>query len=159
MEPRPRVIASTPAWSIAAYRNVLVNVWRTEVQLEGIRAIEEAITELFGTGRVAHYGSVTVIESTLSMRITEEARNESTLLQARWKDKMKCSAYVVEDSTFMLAGVRTLTAGMSLMTRSPFPIRTFADSPAAADWVAQQMDVDSWSVLNTMNQARSGSIL
>jgi len=152
--PNPHVFAATDSWSIVGAGNVLVTLWRTQVDLAGIDATDRAIVEVLATSGADLYGSVTVIEPTMSLRMSEEARTESTELQRRWMSRMKCSAYVVEGNSFAMAAVRTMTAGMSLLTRSPYPIKSFSDSMTAAEWVAGELAMDSRTVLSTIARAR-----
>lgn len=152
--PAPHVFAATDGWSIVGAGNVLVTLWRSQVELDGISATERAIAEVLADSRADLYGAVTVIEPTMSLRMSEEAREASTDLQRRWMHRMKCSAYVVEGNSFAMAAVRTMTAGMSLLTRSPYPIKSFGDPVAAAEWVGGELGMDSRSVLATIARAR-----
>lgn len=151
---KPRVFAASDAWSLTVCRNVVVSLWRAEVDLDGIRETDRAIRKILAKPEFEAYGSVTVIEPTMSLRMSEEAREQSTALQKRWMDRMLCSAYVVEGNSFVMAAVRTMTAGMSLLTRSPYPIRSFADPMSAAEWVGASLDMPSNDVLKTISIAR-----
>ena len=151
----PVVYASTDAWSIVGCGSVLVSVWRTEVQLAGIDATETAIVSLLERTRRDWYGSVSVIEPSMSLRMSEEARAASTALQRRWMGRMRCSAYVVEGNSFAMAAVRTMTAGMSLVTRSPYPIKSFSDAVSAAEWVSAILEMTPAMVLATIARARA----
>lgn len=150
----PHIYASTEAWSIVGCESVLVSVWRTEVQLSGIEATEQAIVSLLERTRHDWYGSVSLIEPTMSLRISEEVRSASTSLQQRWMRQMRCSAYVVEGNSFAMAAVRTMTAGMSLLTRSPYPIKSFSDATTAADWVGEVLEMTPETVMRTIARAR-----
>ena len=101
------------------------------------------------------YGSITVIEPTLSMRMPDDAREASTALQRRWGTEMKCSAYLVEGSGFLPAAVRTMTAGMALVTRSPYPVKVFSDGPGCASWVGPVVDLTGLEVERAVKEARS----
>jgi len=152
--PNPHVFAASDAWSIVGAGNVLVTLWRTHVDLPAIDATDRAIVDVLASSNADVYGSVTVIEPTMSLRMSEEAREASTELQRRWMNRMKCSAYVVEGNSFAMAAVRTMTAGMSLLTRSPYPIKSFSDAMTAADWVSAELGMDSRTVLATISRAR-----
>lgn len=153
----PRVYASNGDWSLVGSDNLLVSVWRSEVQLAGIEATDRAIVSILGDSGEESYGSVTVIEPTMALRMPEEAREASTALQKRWMNRMRCSAYLVRGNSFAMAAVRTMTAGMSLLTRSPYPIRSFSDAFSAADWVGREMGMDVDRVLATINRARDAT--
>ncbi len=153
---KPFVVESSPAWSLAVQDNLLVSVWRTSVELGGIRATDVAIERILAQPRFPHYGSITVVEPQMSLRLSDEAREAGTRLQARWKDRMRCSAYLVEGNSFAMAAVRGLTAGLSLMTRSPFPIRSFHDALGASEWVAEVLSMPPTRVRETIGAARGG---
>ena len=98
---------------------------------------------------------MTVIEPTMSMMISEEARAASTSLQKKHSGQMRASAYLVEGTGFMAVSVRTMTAGMSLMTRSPYPIRTFSDVGPLSTWVGSTLKVEPIEVEDTIEAVRT----
>lgn len=155
--PKPHVFAATRAWSLVGCGSVLVSLYRTQVDLAAIRATDRAIVDLLGASGEEVYGAITVIEPTMSLRMPEDVRNESTELQRRWMNRMRCSAYVVEGNSFAMAAVRTMTAGLSLLTRSPYPIKSFGDAMTAAEWVGGELGMDSRSVLATIAAAREAN--
>jgi hypothetical protein len=141
-------------WALATSGRLLVNVWRGAVTTERVALVDRAIRQLLNTYET--YGSITLVEPTLSMAsMSDQARADATALQARWAQRMVCSAYLVVGEGFLPATVRTLTAGMQLVTRSPHPIRTFGDPVVAAEWVAPFVGMDADSVLRTLTRTRT----
>lgn len=150
-----RIVEASAEWGLAVRGRLLVGVWRTGVQLAQIERVDRTVAELVRGSQGLGYCSVTVIEQTMSMLVPEDARAASTALQKRWGNDMKASAYLVEGAGFMAAGVRTMTAGMSLMTRSPYPIRVFADVGPLATWIGATLHVPPLEVEETIETVRS----
>jgi hypothetical protein len=147
-----RVRDASKDWALVTRGRLLITVWRTDVTSARIATVDRAVRELtLGNG---HYASITVVESGISMRMTEEARDASTSLQRRWAEHMHCSAYLVEGEGFLPAAVRTMTAGMALVTRSPYPVRVFRELPPCAAWVAPHADLDVPAVEQAVTRAR-----
>lgn len=152
---RARIVACDDDWSLAIRGRLMVTVWRTDVTLGRVTAVDRAISDLLPACEGQGYGSITVIEPTISMRMPDDAREASTALQRRWGTEMKCSAYLVEGSGFLPAAVRTMTAGMALVTRSPYPVKVFSDGPGCASWVGPVVDMTGLEVERAVKEARS----
>ena len=152
---RARIVACDDHWSLAIRGRLMVTVWRTDVTVQRVNAVDRAISDLLLSCEGQGYGSITVIEPTLSMRMPDDAREASTALQRRWGTEMKCSAYLVEGSGFLPAAVRTMTAGMALVTRSPYPVKVFSDGPGCASWVGPVVDLTGLEVERAVKEARS----
>lgn len=142
-------------WSLCVRGRLLITVWRTDVTTSRIATVDRTITQLLPGCEGRGYGSITVIESGISMRMPDDARDASTKLQKKFADQMKCSAYFVEGSGFLPAAVRTMTAGMALITRSPYPIRVFSEAPPCAAWVAPHVDLTPLDVERSVKEART----
>ncbi len=149
------VLEASEEFAVATRGRLLVTVWRGDVTTDRVASIDRVLRSLVPKCGEAGYGSITVIEPSISMRVSEEARTASTALQKRWAQHMKCSAYLVEGTGFLPAAVRTMTAGMHLITRSPYPIKVFADRIAVTEWVSPHVGLTSSEVDRTTREARS----
>ncbi|MDQ3031127.1 MAG: hypothetical protein M3Y87_01825 [Myxococcota bacterium] len=147
-----RVRDASAEWALVTRGRLIVTVWRADVTPSRIDVVDRAIQEL--TSGADPYASVTVVERSISMRMTEEAREASHALQRKWGAQMRCSAYLVEGEGFLPAAVRTMTAGMALVTRSPYPVRVFRDIVAVSSWVAPHAELDVMAVEQAITRAR-----
>lgn len=152
---RTEFIANDDAWALAVSGRLVITVWRTDVTLARVQLVDRTIQKLVPTLGGQKYCSITLLEPTLSMRLPDDARVSSTELQKRWGPHAACSAYLVFGEGFLAVSVRTLTAGMALVTRSPHPIRVFSDTPACAAWVASYAEQPGAEVALAMNRART----
>lgn len=150
-----RIIEADAGWALATRGRLVVTVWRNDVTRGRVDAVDRTIRALLPQCGDAGYGSITVVEPGISMRMSEDARTASTALQKRHATAMKCSAYLVEGTGFLPAAVRTLTAGMHLLTRSPYPIRVFATLGELAPWVGPHVDLDQAEVTRVVNEIRT----
>lgn len=147
-----RVRDASPEWALVTRARLVVTVWRADVTTERVAMVDRTIADLMQSG--PEYASITVVERTLSMRMSEEAREASHQLQRRWATQMRCSAYLVEGDGFLPAAVRTMTAGMALVTRAPYPVRVFRELHGAATWVAPHARLDVAGVEAAVSRAR-----
>jgi hypothetical protein len=152
---RTDIIANDSAWALAVSGRLVMTVWRTDVTLARVQLVDRTIAKLVPTLGGEKYCSITLLEPTVSMRLPDDARASSTELQKRWGPHACCSAYLVFGEGFLAVSVRTLTAGMSLMTRSPHPIKVFSDTPSCASWVASFAERPASDIVLAMSQARS----
>jgi hypothetical protein len=75
---RARILACDADWSLAQRGRLLITVWRTDVTVARISAVDRAISDLLPSCDGRGYGSITVIEPTISMRMPDDAREPST---------------------------------------------------------------------------------
>lgn len=149
------VIEANDDWVLGARGRLVVSVWRTGVTLDRVNKIDATIRALVPRCGKAGYGSVTVLEPSVSLRMPDDARDASTQLQRRWDEHMRCSGYLVEGSGFLPAAVRTMTAGMALFTKSNAPIKVFPDALSLSEFVAPHVALDAREVARTLHELRS----
>jgi hypothetical protein len=152
------IVEASDGWALATRGRLVVTVWRNDVTFERVRSVDRVIRALLPRCGEAGYGSITVIEPGISMRMNDDARAASTDLQKRYARQMKCSGYLVEGTGFVTATVRTMTAGMHLLTRSPYPIRVFAMLPDVAAWVAPHVALDESAVVRAVFEVRGAGL-
>lgn len=152
------VIEADEAWALATRGRLLVTVWRTHVTLARVNAVDTTIRGLVPRCGKSGYGSITVLEPQVSLRLPDDARDASTQLQRRWDDHMRCSAYLVEGAGFMGAAVRTMTAGMALFTKSKAQIKVFQDGQVLAEWVSPHVGLPAREIARTLMEVRGAGI-
>jgi hypothetical protein len=153
-----KIVEASDGWALATRGRLVITVWRNEVTLDRVTSVDRTIRALLPRCAGAGYGSITVIEPGISMRMNDDARTASTDLQKRYAAQMKCSGYLVEGTGFLTAAVRTMTAGMHLLTRSPYPIKTFATMPDLASWVGPHVDLDHTEVARVVYAVREAGL-
>lgn len=159
MSAEPTILVEASAgWALATRGRLVLSVWRDQVTLERIDAVDRAIVALLPHCGGLGYGSITVIEPSLENRMNAEARAASTELQRRHSGQMKCSAYLVEGTSFLRATVRTVLSNMRRITRSPFPIRAFATLPEVVTWVAPSVGLEPHHVTEAVDDARRAGL-
>ena len=156
---RVRVHERSEGFALATRGRLVVSVWRTEVTRDRVAAIDRAIAELVPTCGGKGYGSVTVIERGTSMRMPEDARAASTALQKRWAEHMRVSGYLVDGPGFLIASVRTLTAGLQLVTRARVPIRVYATAEELGGFVAPYVAMSATEIADVVKEARAAGVV
>lgn len=152
------IIEANDSWALATRGRMIVTVWRRDVTVARINAVDTTIRGLVPRCGKAGYGAITVLEQNVSLGMQDDARDASTQLQRRWDDYMRCSGYLVEGRGFLTAAVRTMTAGMALFTRSKAQIKVFSDSPTLAEWISPHVGLDSRDVTRTIMEIRGAGI-
>jgi hypothetical protein len=152
------VVEANDAWALATRGRLVITVWRRDVTLSRVNAVDTTIRGLVPRCGKLGYGSITVLEPQVSLRMPDDARDASTQLQRRWDDHMRCSGYLVEGSGFLPAAVRTMTAGMALFTRSKATIRVFGDAPSLAEWISPHVGLDTREITRTLLEVRGAGM-
>jgi hypothetical protein len=148
------IVEANESWALAIRGRLVITVWRRDVTLARVNAVDTTLRGLVPRCGRTGYGAITVLEPEISLRMPEDARAASTKLQQRWDEHMRCSGYLVEGTGFLPAAVRTMTAGMALFTRSKAPIRVFGDGPALAEWIAPHVGLEALEVARTLMDVR-----
>lgn len=139
---------------IATRPGLLVASWAGTVRSSQIERLDHVIPELVRASEGGKYCSITIIEPTISMRFEEDARERSARLQKRWGGHMHAQAYLVEGVGFLPAAVRTVTSGLHLVTRAPYPLEVFRDAREAADWIARRGELGAATVEDAIARVR-----
>lgn len=135
-----RVAQADDEWAVATRPGLFLSVWRGKVKPSHVEHLERVLPRLVEESPEGRYAAITVIEPTIELPFDDEARRLSTRLQARFASHMICQAYLVEGSGFLPATVRTLTAGLSLMNRSPYKTKVFSEPGPLVSWLVPQVD-------------------
>ena len=139
---------------VATRPGLLVTAWGGAIQKEKIQRMDGVIRRLVEVSEGGRYSSITIVEPTISMRFEEDARETSMRLQKRWAPHIRALAYLVEGMGFLPAAVRTLTAGLHLVTRAPYPLKVFRDAGELSGWVASEDGPPSAVVIDAVDRAR-----
>ena len=150
------IVARDQAFAVGFAPGLLVSTWSERVTRERIAALDSTLPGVVAASANGKYVAITVVEVTASIRIDEDARALSTALQSRMQDHMRGHAYLVEGDGFLTATVRTLTAGLHLLTRSRYPLEVFKDPWPMASWVAQRGELDADEVMRVLGLIRFG---
>lgn len=152
------IVQADEAWALAVRGRMMITVWRTQVTLQRVNAVDATIRQLVPRVGKTGYGAITVLEPTVSLRMPDEARDASTQLQRRWDDYMRCSGYLVEGTGFLPAAVRTMTAGLALFTKSKAQIKVFMDAPTISEWIAPIVGLEPRDVNRTLLEVRGAGL-
>ena len=137
----PRVVPYDSDVVFGFLPRVLVAVWRKDVKLGALRAFETELKAFVPRCEGRGYASITVIEPTISLRLSDEARATSERLQRELAPHIKCMSYLVEVEGFVAAAARTIASGFTLVTRAPYPLKVFGNSGECARWAGPYVDV------------------
>jgi hypothetical protein len=66
----------------------------------------------------------------------DEFRRGAARMIDEFRERIDGFAYLIDADGFLAATARAVVTGISAFSRAPFPIKTFKDGPAAADWLA-----------------------
>lgn len=152
------VIEANDGWALATRGRLVITVWRRDVTLARVNAVDATIRGLVPRCGKSGYGAITVLEPRVSLRMPDDARDASTKLQRRWDAHMRCSGYLVEGTGFLPAAVRTMTAGMALFTRSKASIRVFGDAPTLSEWISPHVGLEPREIVRTLMDVRGAGM-
>lgn len=134
------VVSEDEDHAVAHLPGVLISSWAGNVTIDHVKALERCIPSLLHRSPKKRYAAISVIEPSISMRLDDEARELSSELQKRWMQQTTRHGYLVEGTGFLPATVRTLTSGMHLVNRTPYPLKVFKDPMILAGWIAEDAE-------------------
>lgn len=129
-----RIVAATAEYALGWAPSVMLYVWRAETTLEAARASSAAIR----SAREASPSGRGVLLGIVEERTPPPAaavRREIAEAMAHNGDFVFASALVFEGGGFQGSMVRMVAAGLSMITRFPFPHHVFEGVGAAAQWL------------------------
>lgn len=125
-----------PGAAMGTWRNVFIQMWRRPGSLNESRRARvhfDRLKAAYG----ARVATLVVVESDAIASLPPDVRAEA---EAQSRDYESLGvAIAIEDSGFKAAAMRTIIAGIHLVTRMRSPRRVFSSGAAAADWLVREI--------------------
>jgi hypothetical protein len=119
---------------VGVWNNVLVSVWRDPPTIDDLRFAEKVEREL--EQRYPDGFVTMIILPTSTGPFPTELREEARRISASHSKRLRAIAEVIESRGFAGAAVRSVAAGMALLTPGDIPIKVFSGVEPAAAWLA-----------------------
>jgi hypothetical protein len=141
------------AMRIASFGRVHVVCYFATPTLQGLRTSHACHRKLIAQEK-SPTSVLSIVEGSFTLP-EAEVRELGTSLFKEVAPTMRCSANVVLGSGFRVAALRSVLAGIYLVSRSPCPTKAFADIAEAAHWVAGMHEgtVDADALANAVEHA------
>jgi hypothetical protein len=123
---------------IASFGPVHVVCYFATPTVQGLRTSHACHRKLIAHEKVPT-SVLSIVDGTFALPDSEVRELGSSLFK-EVATSMRCSANVVLGSGFRVAALRSVLAGIYLVSRSPCPTKAFADIASAAHWVADMHD-------------------
>jgi hypothetical protein len=130
----PEIVTIDRDHLVATWRDVLVVNWRVEVTMHAVRRLRSVLGE-FAAARPAGIATFVVLDAG-ALVPGHEPRNETASVLRQFEAHTLASCVVIDGQGFRAAAFRSVIAGLSLITRVPYPHRVFGTIDAASDWLA-----------------------
>lgn len=131
-----RIVRATPRAVVGTFRDVVITVWRADIELEDMRA--SAVAQEKASQGGGPFASISVVERATT-RITDTARLEAARITEQGGTRLLGVAVVLPGTGFWSAVARTVATGIHFASRSRAPQQVFADPGGAADWVCERL--------------------
>jgi hypothetical protein len=125
---------------IGNWRDILVTIWRTDVDVDDVKRAEAAQDELIS--ECGTYGTFAVAEKG-ALRISPEARKEAARVTEEGKGACCAVAMVIAVDGFTGAAVRAAVTAVHILSRSRVPQRSFDRAGPAAAWMFEKLRRDT----------------
>jgi hypothetical protein len=127
------------AYAIGVLENILLAVFEktpTESAVTATATIADGVLARHpsGTGYL-HYANAMRVQPPPD----QAARNAYVHLMRNYAGRLNAAAVVIEGKGLTAAVVRSVVTGITLIARPPFPVRSFAEPDAAADWLSHSI--------------------
>jgi hypothetical protein len=131
------VLQHDPAWSCAAWQDVLLLVWRGEATAARA-AINVRFLQEFSASHPGGFGIMLVLEPETSPP-DDKARQMLADGMRRLGPGMRGAAYLVPMQGFKGSLMRSVITGLSLIARETYPTQAFPRLPEATRWLCARM--------------------
>jgi hypothetical protein len=140
MAPALTVIESTPRAFVGHWDDVVITVWRADIEIEEMRAsaIAQTMAAKAGAARGGRFASISVVERA-STRISDEARKEAARVTEKAGPQLLGVAVVLPWGGFWGALARTVASGIHFASRSRAPQRVFEEPILASEWLCERL--------------------
>jgi hypothetical protein len=130
------VVHDNPRAVIASWDNVIVNIWRRDVDAPDVATIAPLQQEL-----IRKYGCFAslAVAGPGALQMSSAARDEAARIAKLGEGRNRGIAVVVARGGFGGAAIRAVVTAVHLLSRSRTPQRAFASLTDGADFVHQQL--------------------
>jgi hypothetical protein len=150
-----KVFEVTPDFTVASYESVLIVIWRTPPTVEAFQRLDSC-TSQFTRERASSIAVLIVIEPTSDKPPSQAARQENVRLSKKYEAITAANATVLVGSGVKQSMARFVISTIQLMSPSRIPHSTFDAIPAAATWIAKNLEgVHVTNVTNAVAEARA----
>jgi hypothetical protein len=122
--------------AIATWNDVLISIWRSDVEPDDLKPAEEAQAALME----AHprYATLAVAEAG-ALRMSSEARKEAARMTRLGQKACNAVAVVIGVEGFRGAAVRAAITAVNLISGARVPQRSFGQVDPAAAWLLERL--------------------
>jgi hypothetical protein len=120
---------------VAVWKDVLISIWRTDVEVADVRHTEPAQASLLQ--RYPRFGSLAIVERG-ALRMSAPARQEAARISKIGEQHCIGVALIVGIQGFGGAAVRAAITAVHMLSGAKVPQRSFSEVPAAAKWLLAQ---------------------
>ena len=115
------------------YQNVTITVWHSAGDEASVQAVDQV-----GGARIARFAhgvsGVHLVMHGAGMP-SAGARSGLAASARKWSAHTAAAAVVIEQAGFFGSAMRSAVTGIQLLSKAEFPIRVFASTREAADWL------------------------
>jgi hypothetical protein len=134
------VYRNNPRAVVARSRNLLVSIWRSDVEFADVKHTEEARNDI--TRDHSQYGTLVVAERG-ALRMSANARREASRIAQTGNAVSRGTALVIAVDGFAGAAMRAAVTAVQILSRGKAPTRNFDQVEPAARWIFEQLERDS----------------
>jgi len=132
----PKILHQSPRVVIATWRDILISIWRANVEVADMKPAQRGQAELMA--RYPRYGNLALAEKG-ALRMSSEARHEAARITEAGKASTGAVALVIALEGFAGAAVRAAVTGVHILSRSKIPQKSFDQVAPAAHWLFEKM--------------------
>ncbi len=131
-----RVVEANPRAFVGAWADVVITVWRADIELSDVHATARA--QALAGGKAGPFASIAYVEPA-ALRVSDEARAEATRVTELGGTRLLGIGVVLPIGGFRGAIARTVATGVHMVSRSQAPQKMFEHVDEAAAWVLERL--------------------
>jgi hypothetical protein len=131
-----RVVEANPRAFVGTWADVVITVWRADIELSDVQATARA--QALAGGKAGPFASIAYVEPA-ALRVSDEARAEATRVTELGGTRLLGIGVVLPIGGFRGAIARTVATGVHMVSRSQAPQKMFEHVDEAAAWVLERL--------------------
>jgi len=120
--------------ALFGYRDVTITVWHGSGDEQAVRSLDE-VSALRLPRFPRGVSGVHLVRHNAGLP-SAAARSALVASARKWSGQVAAVAVVIEQAGFFGSAMRSAVTGIQLLSKAEFPMRVFASTRAAADWLA-----------------------
>ncbi|UJR78580.1 hypothetical protein [Sandaracinus amylolyticus] len=136
MNEAPTIFHRDDVLCVAAWRDVMLELWSGEGTIEHFRVVRASSRRIVDRAQGSRVCLVSSVQVPALRAVPQDVRNEMVARDREMAPHLIAAALVVSSKGFVASIVRSMLAGLQMTSQTRAPSRVFEDELSALAWLA-----------------------